>query len=358
MKTIIKLTNEYASNLNALFINVSSKTAAYYDLFSYIFKDCTLVKLSSVIVDTNCVDLQNIDIVIINIADDQGIKVPQDIKNATKILRHYNELMPIFVIKDDLEQEATIKSIDQCYCLDGAFPFPFDRDPLYGLLYRQLKRITVAKDLAEYTDSLEKQLFNNPAVEKNRVENITVEIEHVKKPTVLIDIEREKSLRYSPIEKISAQDYTETLDDSIIDKMEVLSENLDAFISVLYDFEDSLNPDEVHIMIKNITKNIYDSYTIVDSLSIFPVIAKAFMHLSILLDTVSVEDLADKERKNLLSIMLIAIINDLEKWVQVIFIQKTTLDIHYLDASFASNVFQVENIFVESEEDEDDLEFF
>ena len=59
--------------------------------------------------------------------------------------------------------------------------------------------------------------------------------------------------------------------------------------------------------------------------------------------------------------MLLAIINDVEKWIDIIFIHHTTKDIHYLDASFSSNILEVENLFLEhyeEDEDEDDLEFF
>jgi len=57
--------------------------------------------------------------------------------------------------------------------------------------------------------------------------------------------------------------------------------------------------------------------------------------------------------------MLIGIVKDLEQWIQVIFVERSTEDIHYLDASFSSNILEVENLFVETDNSEDDdLEFF
>jgi len=77
MKTIIKLTNEYASNLNALFFNFDSKLASYYDMFNFIFKDC-LLSDDKEIAKYECSN--NIDIVFISIDNTLEFMSMEDIK--------------------------------------------------------------------------------------------------------------------------------------------------------------------------------------------------------------------------------------------------------------------------------------
>ncbi len=59
--------------------------------------------------------------------------------------------------------------------------------------------------------------------------------------------------------------------------------------------------------------------------------------------------------------MLVGIMQDLDLWAKTIFVEQETNDIHYLDASFANNILEIEVIFQNQElehDDEDDLEFF
>lgn len=51
---------------------------------------------------------------------------------------------------------------------------------------------------------------------------------------------------------------------------------------------------------------------------------------------------------------------DLESWISTIFIHHSTEDIHYFDASFANNCFEIESLLQqkEIESSDDDLEFF
>ena len=67
------------------------------------------------------------------------------------------------------------------------------------------------------------------------------------------------------------------------------------------------------------------------------------------------------EQKRLLILNLIGLVKDLEQWITIVFIQKIADDVHYLDASFANNVVEIESIFTKRElvsNEEDDLEFF
>ena len=73
--------------------------------------------------------------------------------------------------------------------------------------------------------------------------------------------------------------------------------------------------------------------------------------------------LQNNEKRVLLSKMLQGLVDDLESWIIMLFVERKADDIHYFDASFSENCFVIESTFMQVEktdnpEDENDLEFF
>ena len=158
MKEIIKLTNEYASNLNVLFFNFDAKLAAYYDMFDFIFNDC-LVSDDLAIAQREYFEI--IDIVFIKIDNTFRFKTYEALKSFIHSLRKKNELLPVYIIKENITDPAVLEIMIQCYCLDGFVPAPFKRDDIYRFLFRILKRIITFKELESYINTLEEQLNNS-----------------------------------------------------------------------------------------------------------------------------------------------------------------------------------------------------
>jgi len=244
--------------------------------------------------------------------------------------------------------------------IDGVIPTPFHEKKLYKFLYRILKRITHIKELEAYVYFLEQEL----CIESQENHNTSKPQKTSKEKST--DNSREKDIRFSSIEKISATEFIASFDDTIIDKMELLFEQLDDFIITIYDFENH-DTKQAFQLIPAFSKQINEVWILIDSLSVFSVVARAFHSLNDLLDSLTPEDLADESKKNMFALMLLSIVKDLEKWINVIFIEQSTDDIHYFDASFSSNILELEKIFEEEQdedevydedEDDDDLEFF
>ena len=65
-------------------------------------------------------------------------------------------------------------------------------------------------------------------------------------------------------------------------------------------------------------------------------------------------------KKGAILVILKAIVEDLISWTQGVLVEKTAVDIHYLDASLLSSIIQFEMMFApaQSDEGENDLEFF
>jgi len=366
MKNIIKLTKEYASNLSCLFITTQSLFNEDYAFLQQNFKVCESIVLRDKKQTLSAQDTQNIDIVIVHITDACPWSEKEEMKTLLQSLRDENEILPIYSLHEQLRNRTIEKMLEECYCFDGSIPRPFSKDGMYRFFYRVLKRITIVNDLVSYVATLEEQLLNSI----DEVEAVTQKAKAVvhtpqsaknMKTTTVAHNRRKDDVRFTQNDKISAVEFMNSLDSTIIDKVELLSENLDNFITTLYDFE-KFDAENAFELIEGIHENIYDIHEIIDSLAVFNVTARAFDSLGKFLTTVTLELLMDSEKKNLLSTMLLAVIGDLEKWISVVFIEHTTDDIHYFDASFSSNILEIETAFLqiddEEDDDDDDLEFF
>ena len=341
MKTLIKLSNEYASNLKVLLFGFDAITRSYYDMFTLMFKDC-VVSSNKNIAKTK---LKNIDIAFIRINNNSKFDDQHELEKFMHSLRIDNELLPIYLIKD----YKTELDVVSCYCSDGYFPTPYDRAKAYRILYRVLKRVVTIKDMQDYIEILENQLppVRVKAKEKKQIQEI--------KPR---DKNREKDIRFSQTEKISALEFMNMLDDTIFDKIEELEVELNSLIDTIYNLENLDAASIIIVLIGDVEPIINNIFALVDSMGYFPVTARAFNSFRVFLSTLSEENFENEDNKSLFITMLLAIINDLEKWLRVIFIDHSTDDIHYLDASFSSNILEIENIFLVDDDDDDDLEFF
>jgi len=174
-----------------------------------------------------------------------------------------------------------------------------------------------------------------------------------------IDKALETDLRFTQHDKVDAQSFIATLDDSVMDKVEGFSHELDRLALLVYDIEDA--DTETTVVKMNEIVEIFRNFTnIVDTLVTFPVTVRAFQSFSDVLAGLDPDFGGDLSKRKLFVTVLLGIIKDLEDWINSIFIDRSTDDIHYFDASFANNCFEIEAMFNESEieSDDDDLEFF
>jgi len=356
MDNMKNLTDEYASELNTLFIDYGEGECQYFDIIKSIFKES---QIKHNIYTLASVNYDNIDIVFIRISNSninfEKLKFfIQSFRRSTD-----NELLSIYLIKDNVTNIDIIKSIDSCYCLDGMIPVPFDLDNFYRFMYRVLKRITDSKDLYYYLNSLEDNVSN---IEQNSNKDTPIEtVQETKQDNSShsIDKSRLADIRFTQDDKMSAYEFVSSLDNTIVDKTETFLVRIDDLSMNLFDFEESDDIQSLDIYIQKIREIIYEAYEIIDSLAIFDIIARTFLNLYDFLGTLDLENFNDKDKKDMFYQMMLAISNDLEKWINDLFILTVADDIHYFDASFASNLIEIENIFVTNANNDDgDLEFF
>ena len=281
----------------------------------------------------------NIVIVHINTQSTEAIE-------AIRKIRQENEFVSILVFSSDGDE--THHKSEHCYCADATLPYPIDEEYTSKFLYRFLKKISDLQDLENYVKTLEHQI-------EVSAETVTT----VKKETKSIDEDVLKNIRYNQPNKIDASTFVSQLDSSIIDRVELFQTEIDKYIIALYDIEelDSRRAiEELQIIIGTLRK----FSSIINVLVIFPVIEETFVKLLMFLSALKQEDLESEKNKKQLVESLLGIGKDLETWINTIFIDMQTNDIHYFDASFAENCLGIEMLFREDEFEEDDgeLEFF
>jgi CheY-like chemotaxis protein len=274
------------------------------------------------------------------------------------------------------------------YYIDGILPKPMDPDKLYILLYRVLKKISDKKDMKDYHTYLENVQFDFElhkkyicqVVDLLSQDNSTHAQESMKiLKKIFIKTSRDigsikgyaeahekKEIsqelhtilrRSSTQSNVSALEYLSTLDDTVMDKVDTFEEILNELSEIIYQLENSQSKKE---QIDNIIEVMNRFLGVVESLGVFAILARSFVEMNSMLDSLDDNILADEQKVSLLVMALLNIEKDLNTWVNTVFINRDTPNIHYFDASFANSCLELESLLknVEFESDEDDLEFF
>ena len=346
MKYVKNLVNEYAKDINVLVVGTDGNLE-YLELFSKIFKNCYNLSSENININNKYIKDKKIDIVIVNTNNITAI-----IKSYIDTFRKDNTYLPIYLLPHKVDDISVYKDIFSSYRFDGFIPTPYKHGYIYIYFYRHLKAITDLKYLNLYLEALDEE---NVCISKE-----SIKIDPKRKS---ITKHRLKDIRFTQNEKVSSDEFIQTLDELVIDKIELFLERIDEFVGFVYDLEDTTDAQEYNLIISKLKDVVYEAYEIIDSLIVFSVSARAFMTLYDFLTELDIVKLETK--KSIFCKMLLAIANDLEKWIKTIFIEQNTEDIHYFDASFASNVLEIENLFIEESnedvddvDDIDDLEFF
>lgn len=197
--------------------------------------------------------------------------------------------------------------------------------------------------------------------ESSMVVNQTENFEYDIPAEEVMDLDdRVKDIRYSKQERYDSETLIDMMDIALIDKIERFIDDLDELMVIFYDMEDA-DYEVSYQLMENAIISIRKFYALVDMLVVFPVIANTFKNLFLFLEQIQMDFYQNLELKHLLIQYMIGIIDDLEKWISVVFVKRIAHDVHYLDASFANNILEIEAICTQKAiviHDEDDLEFF
>jgi len=162
-----------------------------------------------------------------------------------------------------------------------------------------------------------------------------------------------EKMHYKNEEKINAQDFFE---EGSIDEHDIqdILECTNSLSEVMQ--EEVLSYDRAYFI--ELKRQLETYAVILDKNREFKDIGFSLSKLSQLLE-VTLDELVTHKNQKALILILTAITEDLVSWAQSVLIDKTAIDIHFLDASLLSSIIQFEMIFSPIKEDDDDeLEFF
>ncbi|MEA1891259.1 MAG: hypothetical protein U9N33_00945 [Campylobacterota bacterium] len=348
--------NEYGKNLNILMIADESEEIEAHEL--YFIQNFTKIVFSNSYEEAKEYwdsNKDRFDLVVIHIKNNYD--------NASKLLKHIRsskEFANILAFTSNQENHNYVEN--HCYCADAVMPYPLDVEYHSKFLYRFLKKITAVKEMESYISILENIINPQQKIAKIKpfvgIDRVVVSDEpQVKKRR--IEDNKLKNIRFNQSHKITANEFMETLDSTIVDKVEEFQEELDNYVILLYDVDD-LNAIDSLGKLQELVKILMTFSDVVDSMTTFPIISETFRELTSFLAAFDSRNLEDEVQKKLLVKVLLGLGSDLELWIKAIFIDQSTEDIHYFDASFANNCLEIELLFNqdEFEEDDGDLEFF
>jgi len=157
----------------------------------------------------------------------------------------------------------------------------------------------------------------------------------------------------------TAEDFTADLDYFDMDRVEVFQDKIEHFQNVACDIV-SADSSKAKEDLTEITEGLLDLIELLNHFGRFSVTAGAARKLITFIDNLGAEDLSDYDKKDLFVDGLMSILEDLYKWIDMVFVQKNTDNINYFDASFANTCLELESIFVEVPimDEEEAMEFF
>lgn len=372
----MSIVREYSANLNILVVEDEKDILEMYQkLFGRFFKTCTTANDGQEALDLWLLKPSYYDLIV----TDVDMPRMTGLELITKI-REKSFSQSIIVITGN-QSLQTNQDIAYNY-VDAILPKPFQFKTITPLLGRVVKKITDQKDLDIYLKQLEQFSIEmtNTKQNVNTLVNKLVNEEDINKENLigsLQDIQysshlkehtsghkltalQTQDIRFSTEnEKMSASQLIDILDDTIMDKVEVLLEKIDRFIDITYKIESS-DAESSIVYIETLQETIVELANILDSIGLFDILLRACNSISTFLGTINVQQMQDRDKRSFFASIMLGLIKDMEDWIKIVFIDQIADNIYYFDASFSNNALEIVAMFNEEEieNEEDDLEFF
>lgn len=150
--------------------------------------------------------------------------------------------------------------------------------------------------------------------------------------------------------KISAQEYVSSTPFDIMTSIENLEEIEDKIDIDIVKYDKEGNIKNLH----NMAVHLNTYFLVIENLVEFDHLAFAVEKLSKFLASITEEELGEGRGEKLI-LLLDTVLQDITQWRNKIFIEQNTEDIHYMDSSLLNSFLQIEMIFDEPKEDDDDI---
>lgn len=260
--------------------------------------------------------------------------------------------------------------------IDGILSKPYDQEKMFKILFRVLKVIHNEKVLKRQSIQLRLMAQDNIKA-KTVIHEKQLDVKVAKKPTKVkveepkiqkskeepkIQKSKEEQNKYNTRASVngeSAAEFTKNLDYYDNDRVEIFQDNIENYQNIACELIHS-NAKESKEDLNEISQGLYELIDLLNHFGMFTVTAQATENFVKFIENLDVTLLENKEKKEMFIDGLTALLEDLNNWIEMVFVQKQTDNINYFDASFANTCLELETIFspVEIMDEDDGLDFF
>lgn len=306
-------------------------------------------------------DRDRYDLLILTISDQDlgNIELFKQIRKKS----YEQKIIVAFIGKDynDLHEIIT-KGID------GIITGPSDENTLMEIFQRLLRDISDRKLLHSYITQLSIMAKDNADL-RVKARNLIATAEAIKETLPAAAEFTEEIKNTSLVDKYAIRTSFKTstmaravreMDIFSMERIDMFREKIHLYHQDLIDLDIADNQATKATIIKT-TDGLLKIIEVINDLGLFPVTVQAALHMSTFLKEIDPNVFEDAEKKNLVIDITVGLFDDLEKWIDTVFIKQDLEFVNYFDASFANTCLELEAAFnseSSSSDDDDALEFF
>ena len=252
--------------------------------------------------------------------------------------------------------------------VDAILPKPYNEELTMKVLHRTLHYINEKKLLEHYVEQLEwmarENIVRKSAELKQRGDVIERTPKLKKNVPEIVPEQKEQTLE----EKYMIRNSINDMEHVDVDSLDIIGqERIELFQEEISDLEFALCAVEdgdipaLRVALMKVLEGIRGLVRTINVLGVFPIAANAATNLIRFIEKLDNSELEDSAKRELFIDILISMLQDFDKWIDMVFISRRTENIHYFDASFANTCLELEMIFKVKEHKKSDaevLEFF
>lgn len=254
--------------------------------------------------------------------------------------------------------------------VDAILPKPYNEKLTMKVLQRILHYINEKKLLEHYVEQLELMARENVARKSEQLKKRIPGEERVPKlkKAEVTNAEQPSKQDTTLVQKYMIRESVSNMENADVDDFDIIGrDKMDDFREKIADYEFLLCSVEdedisaLRVALKTVLEGIRELIAGLDMIGEFPVAANAAKNLIFFVENLKDEALLSPDKKELFIDILVTMLEDFDKWIEMVFLSKQTDNIHYFDASFANTCLELEMIFkpqANSVDDENSLEFF
>lgn len=345
-----KMVGDYAKNLSVLIVDDDEMSLDIYtEVFSAIFGKVAVAQDGSIAYSLWSQRKERYDLVITD------LMMPNmdgfELINKIRLISPEQHIIVLSAIEDINEMRSIIE-----LGIDGILVKPYSQNKMFKILSRVLKLIHNEKLLKR--QSLQLRLLAKENIQaKTTLHENKIDVKN-KKPIKKLSKDNKYNTRVH-LSGGSAEKFTSNLDYVDMDRVEIFQDKIEHYQNTACGLINA-NPEDTKEDLADICKGLSELIDLLNHFGTFNVTADATKNLIAFIDSLDVEQLKDYEKKDLFVDGLMSILDDLNNWIDMVFVKRNTENINYFDASFANTCLELESIFVEVEigDDEESMEFF